>query len=306
MNKHNYWKKRQSELWASLERDESILKDKMNKYYSEQETLLEREIGAYFSKYGEGNVIEYRDLLQRLSKEDRDLLYKNYDNFVKKYPQYKDLAPIRGSIYKLDRLQGLELSIKMQQLEIGAIEQEAVSDHLAKTFKKGYKETAKVMGFKIDDVAVETLIRDNWIGQGDFSEAIWGNKQKLVNYLTTDFKNGIIRGDSFDKLTKQLRDRFSKQSNSNLNRLLTTEGTYINNQAMMKPFEDSGLYDEFEFVAVLDGHTSSLCKNLDGQKFPMKSKQVGVNFPPMHANCRSTFAMVIPDDYVDRYEKENS
>ncbi|RLU87901.1 phage head morphogenesis protein, partial [Streptococcus iniae] len=234
------------------------------------------------------------------------LLYKDYDNFVKKYPQYKDLAPIRGSIYKLDRLQGIELSIKMQQLEIGAIEQEAVSDHLAKTFKKGYQETAKTMGFKIDDMAVETLIHDNWTGQGDFSEAIWGNKQKLVNYLTTDFKNGIIRGDSFDKLTKQLRDRFSKQSNSNLNRLLTTEGTYINNQAMMKPFEDSGLYDEFEFVAVLDGHTSSLCKNLDGKKFPMKSKQVGVNFPPMHANCRSTFAMVIPDDYVDRYEKENS
>lgn len=306
MNKHNYWKKRQNALWTSLERDENILKGKMDKYYSEQEALLEREIGAYFSKYGKDNVIEYRDLLQRLSKEDKDLLYKNYDNFVKKYPQYKDLAPVRGSIYKLDRLQGLELSIKMQQLEIGAIEQEAVSTHLAKTFKKGYKETAKAMGFKIDDVAVETLIRDNWTGQGDFSEAIWGNKQKLVNYLTTDFKNGIIRGDSFDKLTKQLRDRFSKQSNSNLNRLLTTEGTYINNQAMMKPFEDSGLYDEFEFVAVLDGHTSSICKNLDGQKFPMKSKQVGVNFPPMHANCRSTFAMVIPDDYVDRYEKENS
>ncbi|MGT2958878.1 phage head morphogenesis protein [Streptococcus bovimastitidis] len=305
MDNHKYWKQRQTQLWNNLERNEQALQEKMAKYYSEQLFGLEKEIGSYFAKYGKNNVIEYRDLLQQMSKAEKDVIYRNFDGFAERYPQYKKLAPVRNSIYKLDRLQGLELSIKSQQLEIGAIEQEELTKHLAKTFKDGYQETAKVMGFTFDKVALQTIIDDDWINQENFSASIWNNKDKLVAYLINDLKAGIIRGDSYDKLLKQLRDRFSKQSNYNLHRLLRTEGTYVNNQAMMKPFEDSGLYDEYEFVAVLDSHTSSVCKGLDGQKFLMKSKQVGVNFPPMHPGCRSSFAMVIPDDYEQRYKEKN-
>lgn len=306
MNKHDYWKKRQTQLWNNLERDENVLKDKMAKCYEQELASLEKEIGSYFAKYGKNNVIQYRDLLQAVSDAERDKIYRNFEGFVENYPQYENLAQVRNSIYKLDRLQGLELSIKQQQLEIGAIEIDELTNHLAKTFKDNYQETAKVMGFTHDKLALQTIIDDDWINKSNFSESIWGNKDKLVNYLVNDFKSGIIRGDSFDKLMKQLRDRFSKQSNYNLSRLLTTEGTYVANQAMMKPFEDSGLYDEYEFVAVIDSHTSSICKGLDGEKFKIESKQVGVNFPPMHANCRSTFAMVIPDDLEQKVEAKNT
>ncbi|QGH03214.1 minor capsid protein [Streptococcus dysgalactiae] len=295
-----YWNERQKQLWANLETSERALQVKLSKYYADEVKALEKEIGAYFSKYGKDNVIEYRNLLQQLSKADKDLLYRDCERFAKKYPQHADLIPVRTSIYKLDRLQGLELSIKMQQLEIGAIEEAELTKHLTTVFKKGYQETAKTIGFQTDKVSAELFVNNDWTGKGNFSSSIWTNKDKLVNYLTNDFKTAIIRGDSFDKVVKQMSERFTVRSQSDITRLIMTEGTYINNQAMMKPFEDSGLYDEFEFVAVLDGHTSSLCKNLDGQKFPMKSKQVGVNFPPMHANCRSTFAMVIPDDYLER------
>lgn len=295
-----YWNERQKQLWANLETSERALQVKLSKYYVDEAKVLEKEIGAYFSKYGKDNVIEYRNLLQQLSKADKDLLYRDCERFAEKYPQHADLMPVRTSIYKLDRLQGLELSIKMQQLEIGAIEEAELTKHLTTVFKKGYQETAKTIGFQTGKVSAELFVNNDWTGKGNFSSSIWTNKDKLVNYLTNDFKTAIIRGDSFDKVVKQMSERFTVRSQSDITRLIMTEGTYINNQAMMKPFEDSGLYDEFEFVAVLDGHTSSLCKNLDGQKFPMKSKQVGVNFPPMHANCRSTFAMVIPDDYLER------
>lgn len=46
-----------------------------------------------------------------------------------------------------------------------------------------------------------------------------------------------------------------------------------------------------------------MCKDLDGEIFKLKDREVGINFPPMHVNCRSSFSVVIPDDYVDRYEK---
>lgn len=295
-----YWNERQKQLWANLETSERALQSKLSKYYADEAKALEKEIGAYFSKYGKDNVIEYRNLLQQLSKADKDLVYRDCERFAKKYPQHADLIPVRTSIYKLDRLQGLELSIKMQQLEIGAIEEAELTKHLTTVFKKGYQETAKTIGFQTDKVSAELFVNNDWTGKGNFSSSIWTNKDKLVNYLTNDFKTPIIRGDSFDKVVKQMSERFTVRSQSDITRLIMTEGTYVNNQAMIAPFEDSKDFDEYEFVSVLDGSTSSICRGLDGHKFKLKNKQVGVNFPPMHANCRSTFAMVIPDDYLER------
>lgn len=106
-----YWNERQKQLWANLETSERALQTKLSKYYADEAKSLEKEIGAYFSKYGKDNVIEYRNLLQQLSKADKDLLYRDCERFAKKYPQRADLMPVRTSIYKLDRLQGLEAII---------------------------------------------------------------------------------------------------------------------------------------------------------------------------------------------------
>lgn len=144
-----YWNERQKQLWANLETSERSLQTKLSKYYVDEAKVLEKEIGAYFSKYGKDNVIEYRNLLQQLSKADKDLLYRDCERFAEKYPQHADLMPVRTSIYKLDRLQGLELSIKMQQLEIGAIEEAELTKHLTTVFKKAIKKPLKQLVSKL-------------------------------------------------------------------------------------------------------------------------------------------------------------
>lgn len=74
--------------------------------------------------------------LQRLSafydKEltDRKLLMEKMDEFAEKYPQYAHIMPIRESIYKMNRLEGLQYSIRMQQIEIGAVNNEQIRAHL--------------------------------------------------------------------------------------------------------------------------------------------------------------------------------
>lgn len=57
-----YWNERQKQLWANLETSERALQSKLSKYYADEAKALEKEIGAYFSKYGKDNVIEYRNL----------------------------------------------------------------------------------------------------------------------------------------------------------------------------------------------------------------------------------------------------
>ncbi len=50
-----------------------------------------------------------------------------------------------------------------------------------------------------------------------------------------------------------------------------------------------------------------ICEHLDGEKFLWKDRQPGVNFPPMHVNCRSSFDKVtesIDDIKRDLEEKK--
>lgn len=50
-------------------------------------------------------------------------------------------------------------------------------------------------------------------------------------------------------------------------------------------------------MATLDGDTSPICQELDGQHFPMKSYQVGVTAPPFHPNCRSCTCPYFDDEF---------
>lgn len=309
LNQYNeYSSKRQKELWDNLEKDEAKLIEKLTQFYKEESHKLGKEIAEYFARYGKDNVIEYRSLLARLSSVDRKLLYERFDDFIEKYPQYKHLTDVRKSIYKLTRLEGLNESIKLQQLEIGAKEVDRLHDYLVDLYGDTYYEMADSMGFgrtmlSFDKESAELLINKKWTQQKDYSDRIWENKSKLISYLTNDFKTSIIRGDSFNRVVKQMSERFVNRSRADIKRIVRTEGTRINNEAMMKTFDDSKLYDEYEYVAVIDRKTSDVCKDLDGEIFKLKDREVGINFPPMHVNCRSSFSVVIPDDYVDRYEK---
>lgn len=118
-----YWADRKKRLDAEMVKHEKMLFSRMQKYYRQQAAVLEREIAAYYGKYGTNNVIEYRKLLAALPDGDRALLMQRMEDFAAQYPQYAYLLPVRESIYKLNRLEGLRQSIAVQQLEMGAYEQ---------------------------------------------------------------------------------------------------------------------------------------------------------------------------------------
>ena len=62
---------------------------------------------------------------------------------------------------------------------------------------------------------------------------------------------------------------------------------YFNNQADAMAYEEMGI-DKYVYVAILDSRTSEICQSLDNKVFNYKDMEIGVNYPPMHPNCRST------------------
>lgn len=307
----SYWSDRQKKLNEALEKDEEKLKKRLSRLYEQEARRLEKEIAAYYAQYGEDNVIAYRKLLEELSPEDKKLLIEHMDAFAEKYPEYKDLMPVRASIYKLDRLQGLQYSIQMQQLEIGAKEQELIRDHLITTAYRGANAAAEAMGFgsafySMNKNILERFVGVPWADGKSFSDRIWENKEKLTNYLKKDLAQGFARGDSYANLTKQLIERMEGVSRRDAYRLVYTEGTYVMAESSMMPFEED--FEYYKLSTVGDSKVCSICRGLeDGEPVPISKRVPGENFPPMHPWCRCTFTIEVGDwdkwmdDYVTRH-----
>lgn len=309
MKDEKYWNERAEKLFKSIEKNEEQLNKKLAEYYKVEAERLNKLIASYYAKYGKDNVIQYRELLKKLSDGERKLLIEDIDKFIEKYPKYENLKKVRESIYKLDRLESLKVSINLSQMELAEKEVEEVKKYLEDVYKTGFDYANKELGYptnfnSYNKEAVEKFINKSWVGGINFSKRIYNNRDKVSKWVMTEFADGVKRGESYDSLIKKMMNRFQEVSKSSAKRLVTTEASYILNESSMKVFEDE--FDEYKYNAMLDAKTSKLCRRLDGEVYKISERKAGKNFPPMHPNCRSSFTIVIPDDWMDRVIKKNN
>ena len=295
-----YWHDRKVQYDASLAKDEKRLYSKLAAYYEREAARLDKEIAAYYTKYSVNGVLSYRNLLETLPDADKRLLIEQLDEFVKKYPDYADLVPVRESIYKLNRLEGLRQSIAMQQLHMGAYEQQQALAFFQRQALRYANGAASFLGlgsgfYRLDSDVIRAAVGNKWCDGKDFSERIWNNRTKLGNALHTQFVNGVIRGDDYHQLARQLREKFTQVSQKNAERLTFTEDTYLSNEAAMQVFEREASVTEYEYVCTGDAETCDICRGLSGERFKIAERVPGLNFPPMHPWCRCFFDPVIPE-----------
>lgn len=139
---------------------------------------------------------------------------------------------------------------------------------------------------------VQEVLNSVWCEDGKiWSNRIWDNKAKLVNRLEQGLIDCVARGTNKDTLVTQIKEDFNTGF-FNADRIVRTELTYVQNQACMNRYKDAGI-EEYKFLAEIDGRTSNICKNLNGQVFKFKDAVVGENFPPAHVFCRSTIIPII-------------
>lgn len=300
MQSDTYWSKRLQELDTSFSKDEKRLFSELSKYYEQEYAALDKEIAAYYAKYGEENVIAFRTLLLELPDADKQLLLQNMDEFAKQYPEFADLLPVRESIYKLNRLEGLQTSIVLQQLKIGAIEQAKFREHFEKQALKYANYAAEQLGFgtnfyRIDSEMLQVVIGNPWCNGKDFSERIWANREALAHTLQNEIANGLIRGEDYKTMSRILQQKFENTSQKQAERLVFTEDTYLSNEAKIRPFERNAAYTHYEYLCVEDHRTCETCRALSGQTFEISKRNAGLNFPPMHPWCRCTVMPVVED-----------
>lgn len=107
---------------------------------------------------------------------------------------------------------------------------------------------------------------------------------------------GASQGKGVAALSKELSDKPGQSYK-------TADGCpyrsdHFHNAADVAAYKAAGVR-QYEFIATLDNRTSAVCAGLDGKVFDIGDAQTGVNYPPMHPNCRSTTVEYDPDEWKD-------
>ena len=139
---------------------------------------------------------------------------------------------------------------------------------------------------------IDKIINENWSGQ-NYSKRIWSNTEKLAEDLREVLTEAAMTGESIYKTSRKVAEAFDTSA-YNAQRLIRTETTYATNQAELLAEQELDI-DKYKFVATLDLRTSPICQKQDGKLYKTKDAKPGVNFPPMHPNCRSTHIPYFPD-----------
>ena len=140
------------------------------------------------------------------------------------------------------------------------------------------------------------IVNSTWIGRTNWSEKIWKDRVLLGKKLTKVLSIGMPQGFGMQKMAREL-SAVMGQTFYNSFRIIRTEASHIDGQVTLDRYKEVqkelGENVKYRYDAFLDSRTSSICRDLDNQIFDLDEAEVGVNYPPMHPNCRSTTNLVV-------------
>ena len=118
-----------------------------------------------------------------------------------------------------------------------------------------------------------------------YSQRIWHNTDQLAERLSELFTAQQMSGMRERDMEQALMKEFNVGAYY-ARRLIRTEANYFHNKTKLDEWKQRGS-KQYQLVAVLDMRTSTICRNIDGKVYEVAKASVGVNYPPLHPNCRT-------------------
>ena len=288
LSNKTYWLKRSEELDTVAKMTEKEVMKKLSALYRDAFRSIEKEVNDFMMKYAVDHKLDYATVTQMLTPID---LAEYNEKIQELHAMYRDTKSeyIKIEIErlkarsKITRLRALQDAINVELCKVTHEYQMTLEDTLIGLFSAQYEKACELMGVMAPGIpreAIKKIIEYPYAGKM-FSDRIWDNKDALVKYIQQDLTVGIIRGDSIQKMARQLKKDLNVLYYQ-AERLVRTETNYAMNQAHLKGYKDSGVVEKYEFLAAHDKRTSKLCRDLDGEMFELSKAVVGENYPPMH------------------------
>lgn len=316
MKSSAYWHKRGEQIAETQHRKaDQYAQRRLKGEYARAMAEIEKEIDVFYSRFALNNgTMSYADAQKILNGNELKDFHMGVERFIelaKDNPDGQWTKMLNNASYKVrvSRLQALQIQMQGVIQNLSMAEDKGLSGLLSDVYTDSYYRTIfevqKGIGLggsfaRIDLDTLETVIKNPWIGS-NFSQRIWGDNNRLVQRLITEFSQALIRGEGARQSAHILADRMNVGYRA-AERLVRTETSHIQNEAAFSGYKASGVVKKYEFLSTLDRKTSPICREMDNKVFTLAEKAVGVNFPPLHPYCRST---VVPffDDEIDPVER---
>ncbi|MFT9031180.1 MAG: minor capsid protein [Leuconostoc pseudomesenteroides] len=298
----NYWEKRTKAIMDLLDVKDTELTNAVLKEYQAASDDISRKIDDFYEKYADENTISYDEARKRVRAVDLEDYVKRANVYRMSNKDNPELLKRLNAQYmtsKISRLELLKLEIDFRILQASNAQSETFTAYLAK--ESAYIYSALSVGNAIktlNEREIESILQMEWSG-ASYSQRIWRDNDVLANKLKDELVKAAINGTNPRVTAKKLRDVFGG-TKPNTERLVRTESTYVANASTAKRYDNMGV-KEYEFVAVLDRRTSSICREMNGHTFPLSEFMPGTNAPAMHPNCRSTIVPAASD--LTKYNK---
>jgi SPP1 gp7 family putative phage head morphogenesis protein len=221
----------------------------------------------------------------KIVNESKPIIDEIFEDLINQIQKKKILntppKPERVNDIKLKKLSSLQKVFKKQLRQHF---QDSKSMARAELFK------AKFTVPLPSDAFLAFLENETFQYIGDWEYAITKSMRVLLN-------NAIKEGRPLSAVIAELENTIKPDSIVNIERYSRTKTTEVLNRARVEEFTDSGAVHGFEYSAIMDSRTSTICRGLHGKTFQRGNEPI----PPMHFNCRS---VLVPITIFEEFEPD--
>ena len=317
MKTADYWKDRFEQIEKICHDKGAVTYREIEAQYRKAQREIESQISVWYQRFAVNNGITMQEARRLLTSGE--LAELKWD--VNEYIKYGQQNAIDGKWMKqlenasakahISRLEALKLQLQ-QQVEVAFGNQlDGIDKAMRAVYSAGYLHTAfeiqkgTGIGYTLaafNQTLIDKILNRPWAPDGkNFSDRVWSNKQKLINELNTTLTQGIILGKDPGKIINAMSKKLDV-SKTAAGRLVMTESAAFASRAQEDCFKELDV-EEYEIVATLDSHTSEICQDMDGKVFKMSEREIGLNAPPFHVNCRTTTVPYFNDEWSKNAER---
>ena len=312
MNNADYWRGRFSIMADAAQKKADRCVADLEDMYREAEQAVQKDIESWYARFAVNNGLSLSDARKMLTTGQMEEFRWTVEKYIQVgeqanlSPEWLKKLENASARFHVSRLEAVQIQIQQQMELLYGNQVDSIDGLLKQVVSNGYNRTAfevqKQIGLgwditALDQKKLETLLSKPWTADNKtFRDRCWEGKANLVSGVQTSLTQGLLRGDSSQKITDDVKRRFNV-SRYQAGRLVHTETTYFNAASARESYKELGV-DKVEIIETLDSHTCDICGPLDGTVIPLSQFEPGVTVPPFHPNCRGTTAPAVSPDVI--------
>lgn len=310
MKNKDYWQQRRLANNKRDIKEENELLVELFKILAEGYEDTINKLYAFYTKFAEENdmtitqaqklltPIELKECAERINRlveiADKIDTSTPFGKARKKQIE-REIRIMRGR-GRITREQLLLDSINEKWIEVSYKMDKKLGDFLVKNYDREFKDSLKEANVEKMTIPIKQIEASILIPKYayHFSDTIWKNKDKLLTFINTEIRRGLVQGTDVRKTAKKLKDSM-KVTEYQAKRLVVTESAIARTEGSLEAYRQSEVVNELIVLVTMDKRTCPQCKNYDNYVVRVDEAIVGDNIPPYHPGCRCSVAPYIND-----------